>query len=438
MDASITPEDRYASESGTLAELSRLTTLAADRCAHGDVDGALDDIGQARRRWADASTAQRAAMEKELPGFLRRWARIHELLDRSDDARALLHESLEVSARIDVPASARSAAGHLAWIDAVTGRHGSAGRWIDRSGSADCRDVGADPDARVDVALARALRLADALQLDAAREVMGTLDVEHVEPESWAGVQFVIAHLSTPASAPAALDDLHDGESSRPIGRSRSGRALTLLTHARVRLHLLMGDTAGAIHASRNLPDWPALHVAHSAALLAADQNQAVLMIAQRTRPLIESHPRWRTKLAAVEGVALARIGAVETAREIATQLVEAVPRLGLYSSLTLLSADDIERLLGPSGADATGPLREQVLAHLSPRIVLRLSLLTRREREVLRLLRSGHSVDQMAALLFVSRSTIKSQVASIYRKLGVGSRDELITLTRSAPLDAG
>jgi DNA-binding NarL/FixJ family response regulator len=49
----------------------------------------------------------------------------------------------------------------------------------------------------------------------------------------------------------------------------------------------------------------------------------------------------------------------------------------------------------------------------------------TRRERQVLTLLRQGYSNQQMAQRLFLSESTIKSHLASAFRKLGVTSRIE-------------
>ena len=53
---------------------------------------------------------------------------------------------------------------------------------------------------------------------------------------------------------------------------------------------------------------------------------------------------------------------------------------------------------------------------------------LSRQELRVLRLLVAGHTYAEMAAALVVSPNTIKSQVGSIYRKLGVRSRLEAYT----------
>jgi LuxR family maltose regulon positive regulatory protein len=55
---------------------------------------------------------------------------------------------------------------------------------------------------------------------------------------------------------------------------------------------------------------------------------------------------------------------------------------------------------------------------------------LTRREQEVLRLLVAGQTYAEMAQALVVSPNTIKTQVSSIYRKLGVSRRAEVIAVT--------
>jgi two-component system, NarL family, response regulator LiaR len=50
---------------------------------------------------------------------------------------------------------------------------------------------------------------------------------------------------------------------------------------------------------------------------------------------------------------------------------------------------------------------------------------LTRREREILRLVAEGRSNDEVARLLWVSRQTVKFHLSSVYRKLEVSNRTE-------------
>jgi LuxR family maltose regulon positive regulatory protein len=58
---------------------------------------------------------------------------------------------------------------------------------------------------------------------------------------------------------------------------------------------------------------------------------------------------------------------------------------------------------------------------------------LTPREHAVLAALAETGALDEIAANLYVSRNTVKSQLSTVYRKLGVSSREA--ALTRAAVL---
>lgn len=62
-------------------------------------------------------------------------------------------------------------------------------------------------------------------------------------------------------------------------------------------------------------------------------------------------------------------------------------------------------------------------------------SSLTRRERVVLSNLTEEVTLEQIASKLFVTRNTVKSQVRSVYRKLGVSTRAEAVEWARAAGL---
>ncbi|WP_157508054.1 response regulator transcription factor [Ktedonobacter racemifer] len=70
-----------------------------------------------------------------------------------------------------------------------------------------------------------------------------------------------------------------------------------------------------------------------------------------------------------------------------------------------------------------------------SPSTPALLDPLTTQEQRVLRLLAAGQTYVEMAQTLIVSRNTIKTQVSSIYRKLGVSRRAEAIALAQRLSL---
>ena len=60
---------------------------------------------------------------------------------------------------------------------------------------------------------------------------------------------------------------------------------------------------------------------------------------------------------------------------------------------------------------------------------------LTRRERQVLKLLAEGYKNQEIASLLFISSRTVEKHRASLIEKLGVSSLHDLIDVARQAGL---
>ncbi len=56
---------------------------------------------------------------------------------------------------------------------------------------------------------------------------------------------------------------------------------------------------------------------------------------------------------------------------------------------------------------------------------------LTEREKDIVKLLFEGATYQEMANDLYISKNTVKHHVTNIYRKLGVGSKDEMIDIFR-------
>ena len=59
-------------------------------------------------------------------------------------------------------------------------------------------------------------------------------------------------------------------------------------------------------------------------------------------------------------------------------------------------------------------------------------AVLTERESAVLNLLAKGRSQREIATSLFISHNTVKTHLKSVYRKLGVTSRDAAVEQLRS------
>lgn len=87
----------------------------------------------------------------------------------------------------------------------------------------------------------------------------------------------------------------------------------------------------------------------------------------------------------------------------------------------------------GRPGRDAPGPAVQESSASAPAA-----SALTAAELRLLPMLSTHLSIPEIAGEMFLSRNTIKSEVNSIYRKLGASSRSQAVTRSRELGLLAG
>jgi predicted ATPase/DNA-binding CsgD family transcriptional regulator len=130
--------------------------------------------------------------------------------------------------------------------------------------------------------------------------------------------------------------------------------------------------------------------------------------------------------------------GAAEALREAIGAPIYPVYRAGYEQAVALTRTQLGEKAFSVAWADGRGMTPEQVLATQEPvseQVAMLLpstevspsssvlAVLTRREREVLRLLAEGLTNPQVAERLVVSLPTVNTHVTSIFNKLGVNSR---------------
>jgi LuxR family maltose regulon positive regulatory protein len=126
--------------------------------------------------------------------------------------------------------------------------------------------------------------------------------------------------------------------------------------------------------------------------------------------------------------------------------LLEAPPHADPTASAVAVSRPYVSRLLeafeqeerkGTQVREASPVTTHKALPHPPPNAIQRelIEPLSRQEHQVLRLLVAGNTYAEMAQALIVSPNTIKTQVSSIYHKLGVSRRAEAIALTQRLQL---
>ncbi|MCV7028453.1 isoniazid response ATPase/transcriptional regulator IniR [Mycobacterium sherrisii] len=125
---------------------------------------------------------------------------------------------------------------------------------------------------------------------------------------------------------------------------------------------------------------------------------------------------------------ALAQVGLTSDATRLAGQAALQTPD-GKISGAMLQLARDLKVGAAPDDAPAPAPQDERRDAASSPPSG---SQLSRREREVAELLVLGMPYRDIGAQLFISAKTVEHHVARIRRRLGAGSRSELLSMIRA------
>lgn len=243
-----------------------------------------------------------------------------------------------------------------------------------------------------------------------------------------------------PIATTEALTELIDGKPGaalagldayvslrRSEGRSTATRAKIAPTRALLQLALGNPDAAHAI-LQRDAAPGPSKSIGLARVELSLGHHGAALQHVRSTA--VDRMPqRLAAELATVEAAVLLRFSTRARARAVVDHLGNILHRTDQRLAVTLVPEVDFQRLraaLADAGHD---------------RVVERLplnsffpdpdpgTLLTEREVAVLHGLLQSPSVAAIAAELVVSVNTVKTQLKSLYRKLGVSNRDHAIAV---------
>ena len=277
--------------------------------------------------------------------------------------------------------------------------------------------------------LAEALIAVDDQDFRGARERIDVMAPHLDTLEHWPLFAHVLAlcdlGLGTPGHSDAALR-------RELLGRRRASiTTLTgaLLTATRANLLLAGGHATEARALLDAAPAVTATRVAAArVALLAADPERAIAKLAALDLDRIA--PRWSAEAQLLTAAAALRLGRTDAARAAAEGAVATLAAFGLRHPLTLLPRSD-RLALGAIVSDVSRELLEDAAAvDPFPRQVRVISL-TPRERAVLERLAAGGTLSEIAEGLHVSPNTLKTQLRSVYRKLGVSDRESALATAR-------
>jgi LuxR family maltose regulon positive regulatory protein len=366
-----------------------------------------------------------AAAASDPPGLPAAIADLASAELRGADLLRAAHAFHEAARRASPGPTRREAASGLALTLALMGHPRTASRWLawgrrDRGGTD-------GPLERVAATAVPAIHDLDALHPASAPGSPPALG----EGERWLEAVLLYVWAGRSLHGTGAEEHLADLERYREQRGARVERLtetllltalvdLCLATDNLTRARTLLTDVRGAD------PHWA--DVARAKVALYTGDDRGALDLSRAPAGVVPLLCRPALEGLLVHAVAAHRLGERATATgalDLATRIAE---RTGLLRPFLLVPRGDLESVAAtlPGGGEV---LDRSVLAAGSgpfPEPV-RSEPLSGRELKVLRELASGRPVAVIARRLYVSESTVKTQVRSIYRKLGVHTRTDAV-----------
>lgn len=221
------------------------------------------------------------------------------------------------------------------------------------------------------------------------------------------------------------------GRLSRDIAahdhRPRTSRAMAaMLALTRVDLLLATGEPHRARRSLEGSRHDPVLALGASRVFLALGQTDRAIAAASPIAWAEQLVPRAQSEAFLVLAIAARRAGRVDDARLAVERAVALLDGHHLRRPLAMVPHEELREILAMTGIDVDAYISD--VPSVMPPFVSAASL-TERELAVLAGLEHHARVEDLAASLYVSPNTVKTQLRSIYRKLRVSSREEALSV---------
>ncbi|HET6154554.1 MAG TPA: LuxR C-terminal-related transcriptional regulator [Marmoricola sp.] len=315
----------------------------------------------------------------------------------------------------------RDAASKLALLHGFLGEHPRSRAWAGRAEDAPFPRTWATPFINAGLAAGQVFNAVAALDREAALAAVEELELLHPRDELWVLLHYARAKVAVLWGHPAAT--LRELESAVPNGVPVPSPAMAdLLLATRVDLNLARGlgaRCAGLLEDSASTS--PLLQVRRARLALLTGDAAAAVGLARAAAEHHHAAPSTDLEALVVEAVALHRLDDPNATARFAEALAVAGRRSDAFA---LVPRADLDRL-GALVPGAQAMLDDPRLAGVGAAFPSEVSFteLTQRERVVLQHLADGVTLQAIAHRETVSINTVKSQVLSIYRKLGASDR---------------
>jgi DNA-binding CsgD family transcriptional regulator len=409
--------------------LVELTSRSAAARSQGQFERAAHWVDEAREVLADATEEAHVEIRFSLPDLHFQWGKTREFLGQFPQALEEYQDAHDLAMLTGNHLMYTNALGSLAWLHMLMGRTDEGMWWIDHI-PGDVPTASHTARFSLTASLARILAHIDRLEYDEALAALrDEVDVQNPQ-EYWADVLYLKSLVSHATHDPwRLLSDIDAAIASRPPEMSTGGMNAVLLSAARSDLYLALEQPARARQILRDTA------VTRVGIFLRLNQAKIELLagdmsaVARLVEPLlggVTAEPRSLAEALVLTSVVHLRAGRATEATDAFTQAFGIVAQRTFLAALMVVPRDDFEHLAALAGDAIDQELAASVLERGSfLSIPASFAPLSPRERSVLTELVSGASIAEIAARLFVSQNTVKSQLRSAYRKLGVANRAE-------------
>jgi LuxR family maltose regulon positive regulatory protein len=382
--------------------------------------------------------AHPAAIAKLFPSVLAQVGAA--LLAAGDRGRALdpYREAYQRASEGAFDYVARDAASKLAFIHALDGDLRRASLWLQRYEDAPATSSWLSTYFEPAVATAALLTALDRLAIREAvgisNQVTPPLFPDRLRGLYLYGRALLALHDGTTADL---LDELDEASSEQRDLATAGGHEAALLAAAKADLLLALGrgNQARAVLLGDHR-DHPALRVSHARLALLTGDHATALRYTNDPQWERRASVRGRQELALIHAVAAHRCGHRTIATQTLNRVAEAARATGALRPFVTVPRHELHQMAADAPAAAALLASEPVARHpdMFPESVPVVTL-TQREQLVLEKLATGLTLQQTADALVVSYNTIRTQQASIYRKLGVDARADAVTRARQCGL---
>ncbi|MCA1008309.1 LuxR C-terminal-related transcriptional regulator [Rhodococcus hoagii] len=327
----------------------------------------------------------------------------------------------------------RNAAGNSALNWAFAGELQRAHDWLATEDKTPPVDEWTEALIRIGGAVARALTAIDSLDLDTAGYAIDSLRELPEVAELWPFVTFARCRYAIATGAPAlGLGALAEFAEARTRANGTFVRSLLDAIEIEVRLALCDVARARALADSVSCETpWGVVAVART--YLLTGDHQAAITTCRKYDWLGTPYARAHLEALLIEAVAACRLGREADALRAWSHACSIADRTGIQGAFATIERRAVVALGERAGRPS--PTLAQFLA--APAVehyptTLEFPQLTARERTVLDGVARGLTVGQIAALMFLSTSTVKTHKRTLYRKLDAHTRAEAIDRART------